>query len=517
MNDLIYLLRLAQVRRRDLFVAILAGSVTLLAALSLTVLSGWLITRAWQMPPILDLGVAITAVRGLGITRAVFRYIDRLISHNVALHATTTLRVSLFSAIVDDAQGTSHELSRGEGLSRLGTDADRVTDFIVRSLIPAGVAAVLSVLSLVAALLLHPLAALILFLAFLCTGVVVPWLVLRAHRSSRAVQTSDTFGAALDDQLLHRSEFAVAGLARARIDATHAASRQASAALVAAEKPLAVASFWERLSFGAALLAIMAIGLEFYPGEPTWLGMLVLLPLAAFESHGPLATAAIHASDARDAALRMRKLASGATTPGTNIPESFDLRASELRLTRGSATWHLDAPFGTRHVIRGPSGMGKTSFLLTLAGLIPPGSGACSIGGVPIAEIDPAWLREHVHAHPENEWVFATTIRDNLAVANPHATDELMLKVLDTVGLTGFSLDDVLTAGADSLSSGQRRRLLLARALCSPAEVLLLDEPTEHIAQADAQRLLHMLLHERLPGARKNRTVIVVTHEEANI
>lgn len=164
------MLRLAGLRRRDLVLAVLAGAVTLLSALSLTVLSGWLITRAWEMPPVLDLSVAITAVRALGISRAVFRYLDRLVSHRLALDALTTLRARLFTALVRDG----HARTRAEGLSQVITDAERVTDLIVRSLVPRGVAVVLSVVAVLGAGWLHPLAGLVLALAYLVTGVLVP-------------------------------------------------------------------------------------------------------------------------------------------------------------------------------------------------------------------------------------------------------------------------------------------------------------------------------------------------------
>lgn len=515
MTDTRFLFRLAGVRRRDIALAVLAGSITLLAALSLTVLSGWLITRAWERPPILDLAVAITAVRALGITRAGFRYIDRLISHRVALAATTRLRPALFDAIVSDPRGTAHTLGRGRALAHLGADVDRFADYIVRCIIPAGIALVVSVIAVLGATLLQPLAGLALGLGFVVTGVVTPALVAAAHRHAQAVATSDALLQALDDQLLHRAEFAVAGLTQPRIDRTINASKANSAAQAQSERPLALVAMLDRLGSGFAIVVLLAVGLHWYSGDPAWLGMLVLLPLAAFESHGPLATCAMHAVDAHRAARRLRKLCADQPHTAQRIPDSLHLTAQSLQLERGTATWNFDAPQGSRHIITGPSGLGKTSFLLTLAGLIPAKSGHCTIGGVPISEIDPAWLRTHVRAHTEDEWIFATTIRENLLVAAPDAQDAMLREVLDFVGLTDFSLDQLLGNGADSLSSGQRRRLLLARALCSDADILLLDEPTEHMSHEDAGYYLHLLQHEPLPGARAERTVIVVTHAEA--
>ena len=114
------------------------------------------------------------------------------------------------------------------------------------------------------------------------------------------------------------------------------------------------------------------------------------------------------------------------------------------------------------------------------------------------------------HYCAEDAWIFATSVRENLRVAAPRPA-KLMRRVLAALDFE-LDLDLVLADGPGSLSSGQRRRLLLARALCSDAQVLLLDEPTEHIADADATSLLRILACGPLPGARAERTVILVTH-----
>ena len=132
MRNAISLLRVAGVKPGAVALAVAAAAVTLLSALSLTVLSGWLITRAWQMPPVLHLSVAITAVRGLGISRAVFRYIDRIVAHQLALGALSELRAKVY-----DALASSAATSRGQGHVYVVDDTERVTDFLVRSHIPA--------------------------------------------------------------------------------------------------------------------------------------------------------------------------------------------------------------------------------------------------------------------------------------------------------------------------------------------------------------------------------------------
>ncbi|QGU05462.1 thiol reductant ABC exporter subunit CydC [Corynebacterium comes] len=511
------LLHFAGVRRRDLVLAVLAGSVTLLSALSLTVLSGWLITRAWEMPPVLDLSVAITAVRALGISRAVFRYLERLVSHRLALSALTTLRSRLFTSLAADSSGRGHLLTRGDGLVALVSDTERVTDLIVRSIVPRGVALVVSVAAVLGAGLLQPLAGLVLGLGFLVTGVAVPRLAVKAARSARRADAADDWSVALDEILDNRIEFEAAGLGDARIRASTAASARSSLAQVASDRPLAPAAAARAWSTGLAAVIILAIGALTYTGDPMWLGMMVMLPLAGFESHGQLAAAAIHADEARGAERRLSELmaGTGGVSMSGDLP-GLHLRAHDLRCAFGERTWDVDLAPGERLIIRGPSGSGKTTLLLTLAGLVPPRSGEVTLGGRDLAAIAPERLRAAVRVHTEDEWLFATTIRENLRVANPTVDDATMRETLDAVGLGAWAgdLDLVLADGAGSLSSGQRRRLLLARALCSDAPVLLLDEPTAHISAEDAAGLLAMLERDPLPGARADRSVVVVTHEE---
>jgi ATP-binding cassette, subfamily C, bacterial CydC len=155
---------------------------------------------------------------------------------------------------------------------------------------------------------------------------------------------------------------------------------------------------------------------------------------------------------------------------------------------------------GARLAVTGPSGAGKTTLLMNLAGLLPDETPS-----------DAAFFAEDAH-------LFSTTVRDNLLVARGDATDDELRDALWRVGLGGWldSLPDglatVLVGGADAVSAGQRRRLLLARALVSPAPTVLLDEPTEHLDAADGRRfLIELLTPDGLFPA--DRTVVVATHQ----
>lgn len=156
---------------------------------------------------------------------------------------------------------------------------------------------------------------------------------------------------------------------------------------------------------------------------------------------------------------------------------------------------------------------------MTLAGLLPPLSGQISIDGSPAERLDEHELRGRVCYFAEDAHLFATTVRDNLLVARGDCSDEELMEALRRVGLAEWlnSLPDglatILHGGASAVSAGQRRRLLLARALLCPAPIVVLDEPTEHLSAADRSLFLSALLEKPSPLFGSERTVVVATHE----
>jgi ATP-binding cassette subfamily C protein CydC len=155
---------------------------------------------------------------------------------------------------------------------------------------------------------------------------------------------------------------------------------------------------------------------------------------------------------------------------------------------------------------------------MTLAGLLTPTRGEVTLGGTPLQLIDEPELRCAVGFFAEDAHVFATSVRDNLLVPRGDTPDGELAVALDKVGLGAWlaglpdGLDTVLAAGPGALSAGQRRRLLLARAIISPARIVLLDEPTEHLDAVDAEPILRLLLDPQGGLIAAERTVVVATH-----
>ncbi|MBF6083898.1 thiol reductant ABC exporter subunit CydC [Nocardia cyriacigeorgica] len=497
-------------------VAIAWGVLALGSGLALAALAAWLIARAWQMPPVLDLTVAVVAVRALGISRGLCRYLERLATHDVALRAMTTARTSTYRTLARSnlwiprrnsspgasGRSTTH-LRRGDLLVRVGSDIDDLGAVVVRSFLPIAVAAILSIAAVVLLGLISVAAAAILAVALIVSGVLAPWLSARAAAAAERAVRADRaeFTAQALTVLDHAPELRVAG----RLDDALAAAAAASKRAVAAEDAAASRSAWSAaatpLSIGASVLGALLIGITLYgpdggaPGAmtPMALTILVLLPLSAFEAVGPLPAAAQTLTTARAALHRLNavrasddsQVASDRMEPGT-LP--------------GPVTEFPARPDAQRIAIIGPSGAGKTTLLMAWAGLF----------GTPVPGV--TFFAEDAH-------LFGTSVLENLRVARGDLTAEEGERALRAVG-AGPWLDSLpdgihtdLVGGAAAVSGGQRRRILLARALISPTRVLLLDEPTEHLEAEAGADLLRALLDVHSGLVEPGRAVVVVTHQ----
>ncbi|WP_263310420.1 thiol reductant ABC exporter subunit CydC [Brachybacterium atlanticum] len=510
-----------------LLAAVLAAVATLGSAFALAAVSAYLVTRAWTMPPVLDLTVAVVMVRALGVSRGVFRWLERMLTHDVALRGVVSLRTSLFTALASRTDDALTRLRRGELLSRLGDDAQELGDHVIKAIVPAVVAAVMLVVVLATFAPLSLPATAAMAASLLLATLAAPYFAHRAAAlTEQAVLTTrgDVTSRSLeilDDATSLRVDGRLDG-ALARVAAAQAAH---DAAIDRAARPAALAAAAVPASMVLAVTgSLLAAGAAWSAGDLSagQIGILLLLPLSSFEAATALPAAATQHARSRAAAERLDALigeggaGDGSAPVPAERPATASLTARDL-----TAGWSPDAPCvrgldldlfpGSRLAVVGPSGSGKSTLLATLAGLLAPLGGEVST--------DAASLREAVTMFAEDGHVFATTLRENLRVVRGDLTDEEALAALSAVGLDDWlatlphGLDTMLGPDGTTVSGGERRRLLLARAVVRRGPVLLLDEPTEHLDTARGDALLAALLtpgDESLVPA--SSTVVVVTH-----
>jgi ATP-binding cassette, subfamily C, bacterial CydC len=531
--------RLLRPRLPRLLLGIALGVLSLGSALALAGLSAWLITRAWQMPPVLDISVAVVAVRTFAISRGVLHYCERLTSHDTALRAAGTARTLIYYRLAHGPADMATRLHSGELVARVGADVDQLADVLVRAVLPFSVAAVLAVAAIVVVGAISPQAAAILAICLLVAGIVAPWLASRSAAAQEVVARQHHSARDVSAMLAleHAPELRVGGTLRDVVAESQRRQRDWGLAIDAAARPAAFAEALPTAAIGVSVLGAVVAGIGMAGSvAPTTLAVLMLLPLSAFEATTPLPAAAIQLTRSRLAARRLLDLTPAETAAATVDPGLLSARSSPLptgrlraedivaahRGSREPAAVNVDLPPGARLAVTGPSGSGKTTLLMTLAGLVAPLRGDVTLDGVPPNVFSEHELRCAVGFFAEDAHIFATTVRDNLLVARGDCPDHRLGVALRRVGLDAWvaglpdGLDTVLSGGAQGLSAGQRRRLLLARALISPARIVLLDEPTEHLDAADAEAILRSLLnsHDGLMAA--ERTVVVATHHLPN-
>lgn len=484
------------------------GALSLLSGLALTAVAAWLIAKASQQPPVLSLTVAAVGVRTFALSRAVLRYLERLVTHDAAFRNSTALRGRLWNALLRLGPVRAAGLRRGEGIARLVDDVDAIRDLVPRVLFPPVVAAVVVLAAIVVQTAVLPEAGLVLAAALVAAGLLSPLAAVVAERRATAAVAEGRRRVAADVFALldGAAELLAFGAHRAHRDRLAAADRELAGRARRAASGAGVASAVIVLCTGLAVLGSTYLGAAAVAEgrlAPPMAAVLGLVPLAAAEAVALLPPAAQQWRSLRAAQARLAPLLA---TPEPEPPRRTPADGIELRGVR--AQWpgtaravlqdvDLHVPAGTHVAVVGPSGSGKSTLLALLLGFVPPERGEVRVP-------------ERVAWCPQEPQLVATTVRENLRVADPKATDEQLAEALELAGLPHWAdrLDTVVGPAGAAVSGGEAQRLALARALLVPdARLVLLDEPTAHLDEPTARALLSRL-RERL----RDRTVVHVTH-----
>lgn len=523
--------RLLELDRARFALAVLIGTLGLASAIALSGTAAWLIARASRMPDLVALGVAPVMVRLFGICRAVLRYCERLVSHDTALRGMTALRTRLYETLAASRADVVAGLRRGDVLARVGADVDAVGDLVVRAWLPAAVAAGTGALTALAVGLIHPPAGLVLGACLLLAGIAGPLVTMRSARAAERARTERAadLSAALLTALEGGAELSAAGRMPAVMEDLEDLERGLAATRDRAARPAAAAAAVDAATAGLAVLGGVLTGLPAVASgalDGVWLAVIVLVPLSAFEATAALGPAAVQLIASAGAAVRIVELTdraeASAAGPARPLPPAPPA-GSRLRARNLAVGWpggpvvaegiDLDLGPGDRLAVVGPSGIGKTTLLLTLAGMLRPRAGELTLDGAAPWGAARGEVAGRVSLTAEDAHVFSTSVLENLRVARGSVSRPEAAVLLERAGLGPWltalpeGLDTEIGPDATTLSGGERRRLLLARALAAPAPLMLLDEPGEHLDAAAADRLVADLL-----DADASRGVLLVTH-----
>lgn len=534
MNALVTVLRICRGQWGWLAGGILLGLLVIAANVFLLALSGWFIASmavAGATGLSFNYQLPAAGIRALAIVRTLGRYAERLVTHEAALRVLADLRVWFFRRLTPLAPAGLERYAAGDLAGRLRADVDALENLYLRIIAPlaTGLLSMLCGIAIVSYW-SRPVAG-VLLLALATAGLLLPLLVRRLAQKpgEAAAALAGDLRIALTESIEGYEELRILGAA----DRQTAELTRMSARLVAAQQQLArIAALGQAGGIacsGIALAAVLALaGSQVTDGSlpgPT-LVMLLLLSAALFETTA-LLPAALQAAPATLASLR-RILQVAMTPPPIEDPAEprdcpvvplpislHDVRATHLPEHSRQMRFSLHVAAGERVALIGPSGAGKSTIMELLL-RFRPYTGTIRIGDAELRDLSDDTLRELVTALPQAPHLFNASIRDNLLIARPEATDDELAAAICDSGLTDWiaKLPEGLATQVGEqghlVSGGEARRIALARTLLRDTPIVLLDEPTEGLDAAREQQIVARLA-ERLAG----KTVLLATHRRA--
>ncbi|MDO0926904.1 thiol reductant ABC exporter subunit CydD [Streptomyces sp. TG1A-8] len=526
---------LAGPRRGRLLLASLLGSLALGSAVGLMATSGWLISRASQQPPVLYLMVAVTATRAFGIGRAVFRYAERLVSHDAVLRMLADTRVAVYRRLERLAPAGLRATRRGDLLTRLVADVDALQDYWLRWLLPVCVAVAVSAASVAFTAWLLPAAGAALGAGLLLAGAGVPLITSAAARRAerRLAPARGLLATRVTDLLTGTAELTVAGALPARAGAARQADRTLTRIASRAATATALGDGLTALVSGLTVTACAFLGAQAVAGGRLGgvaTAVVVLIPLAAFEAVLGLPLAVRYRQRVRRSAERVyevldapepvREPQRSRRAPASPFPVVVKGLHARYEGQHRDALAGLDLTLaqGRRIAVVGPSGSGKTTLAHALLRFLDLRAGSYTLGGVDARALAGDDVRRLVGLCAQDAHLFDSSVRENLLLARRDATEAELrgalarARLLDWVDGLPDGLDTLVGEHGARLSGGQRQRLALARALLADFPVLVLDEPAEHLDLPTADALTADLL-----AATRGRTTLLITHRLAGL
>ena len=553
--------------KRVLAASLALGVATLLFATGLMFVSGYLISAAAAPPEtgLFELLVPIGLVQLFGVGKPLLGYLERLRSHDWIMRTTSELRRRLYLSLERDGLMAAATRRMGDALGILQQAIGHVQNLYLRSVFPLIIAWILGGLIAIAAFGVSWPLAVMLLVGFVSIGVVLP-LVAVAVNGARMEQAKAKRGA-----LYARAYDGVAGIADWRFagrredyvvrivsEAAEIDALEAELARRARRRDMLLhlifgvliicVLMWAALHFGGSAIAT-GVAAAHAKATVNWIAAFVLGLFPLLEAFAPLPDAALETVSHADAVARLNtmtdpdvpaeNIGTGAGSPASEgdgvasdeslAPTGADLVLSHVAFAYESAgqvansaifeDLSLSFPQGSRTAILGPSGTGKSTLTYLMRGDLEPDAGTVTLGGVACSDLAAAGeIHRHIALMQQSSYLFNQSIRGNLKVGNPHATDEEFLAALDAVGLSPLmsrlprGLDTMVDEAGIGFSGGEAQRLALARILLTEAPVVVLDEPCVNL---DPGTELHLL--DTIFTVLAGRTIIMITHHLAGI
>ena len=503
--------------------------------------SAYIISAAALQPPIAALQVAIVGVRFFGLSRGVFRYLERYVSHDLTFRLLAKLRVWFYEALEPLAPAVLISQHSGDLLGRMTADIESLENFFVRAVAPPLTAILVTGLMTACMGSFHPSLAVVLWIFLMLAGIGIPVLIHQMGKVPGAdlVTARSKLNTLLVDGVQGMPDLKVFGgeakIAK-KVD-------RLSQSLGRAQKKMAWIGGLQNAmvnlfaNLGGWSILILAIPLVTNGKmDGVYLGLALCSAIASFEAISPLPAAAQYLESNFEAARRLFDLIDSQpeveeVADPVPIPDKFELHLRHVYFRYASSPYplshnpsaginplalsdvSLSLAEGKRLAIVGPSGAGKSSFLQLLLRFWEYQEGEITLGKQDIRRLRPEELRQYIGVVPQKTHLFNATVRENLLIAKPEAKEAEIIRAAEKAQMHKFiqTLPDGYNTWIGEqglrLSAGQRQRLAIARALLKDSPLLMLDEPTAHLDPVTEHAILHTICQ-----LMEGRTTLLITH-----
>jgi ATP-binding cassette subfamily C protein CydC len=512
--------------------ALLLAAGTILAGIGLMSTSGYLISRAAQRPMIVDLFMVTAAVRFFGISRAVIRYFERVVSHDLTFKILHSMRVDLYRKFDSFSQKWLMGRRSGDLLSGIVSDIETLQNVYLRIISPVIVAAVISILTF-AGLAFFDLIIAITALAFLLfNGMAVPYLSLKLARGrgKADITTRTQLKIFLVDRLQGLQDLLWMGRKNDTLDEFDQLQNNLDDIQTRNAGTSGITEGLNTLLSHLAMFTVLMLAIPLVKNgdiKGVWLAALTLGVLSSFEAVQGLANAFIQYENSQEASERVFSMAESgkdfAVSEKQNhieVPQGkFEIGFRNVsfsyhteNITLNNISFNLTA--GSKTAVVGPTGSGKSTLVNLLLGFWKPDKGQILANDINIHDLDLELFRKKFGTVSQDAYIFNRSLRENLLIANPDANDEQLKAVLHKVGLGEFAENLDIQPGSQGMrfSGGERQLIALARVFLKESDFWIFDELTAHMDVVTERKVL-----DAIGSNLEDRSLLMITHRLVNM
>jgi ATP-binding cassette subfamily C protein CydCD len=508
--------------------SVFIGAGTIGSSVALMGTSAWLISTAALHPSVADLGVSVVGVRFFGIARGLFRYFERLVSHDVTFRLLSRLRVWFYEKLEPLAPARLMEFRAGDLLARIIGDVETLENFYVRVVSPPLTAIVIGIFTSIFLASFYPILAPVFLIFFISLGLLLPVLAQVTSRkpAEQIINLRGDLHTRLVDGIQGMSDLLAYGQAEERlkqisINGWNYGNAQRRMARVTGIHA-GLSTLLTNLGLWTIIfLCIPQVTAGNLPGP--MLASLALLTFASFEAVTPLPLAAQMWNSSREAAKRLFEVVDTEPTIQDNV-KSPNITSSKIEFLNLSFTYpnqnipalqdiKFEVPAGKSIAIVGPSGAGKSTLSNLLLRFWEYKSGEITLGAESLKVFEQDEVRARIGLVSQNTYFFNTTVFENLRFARKRVTKEEVeaaakaAKIHDFIMSLPKGYDTMIGEQGLRLSGGERQRLAIARVLIKDAPILILDEPTANLDPLTEKQVLDTLFQ-----VMKQKTSLLITH-----